>query len=102
MDLILAGIIGWCGTWWPRRWPFPPGGGGGNPDDPWPPNCPVCGPLIGAISAVVLWVVLGDEIGGGIAELAIVSFFTGAFGSSLIGGVLSLARGGKRMAGPNG
>ena len=54
MEYLLVAIIGWCGTYWPRRFPLPGGGGYPNPDDPWPPYCPVCGPIIGAIAAVAM------------------------------------------------
>ena len=92
MEYLLAGIIGWCGTYWPRRFPLPAPGPYPNPDDPWPPNCPVCGPIIGAIAAVILWMVLKEEFGEGLGQLVVISFFGGAFGSSLIGGLLSFGR----------
>ncbi len=92
-ELILAAIIGWCGTYWPRRFPLPvPPGPYPNPDDPWPPNCPVCGAIIGAIAAVVLWLVLGDQFGDTVLDVAVVSFFGGAFGATLVGGLMSFGR----------
>lgn len=92
MEYLLVAIIGWCGTYWPRRFPLPGGGGYPNPDDPWPPYCPVCGPIIGAIAAVILWIVLREDFGEGFGQLVVISFFGGAFGSSLIGGLMSLGR----------
>ena len=99
-DLILAGIVGWCGTYWPRRFPFPIGGGGGG--DPWPDGCEVCGDILGAIGGVVLWLVIGRAFeGSGVAEIAIVSFFGGAFLYSAVRGLMGLGNRG-RVARPNG
>lgn len=93
-EYILAAIVGWCGTYWPRRWPLPPGPSPyPNPDDPWPPNCPVCGAIIGAIAGVILWKVLEPRYGDGFLEVAVMAFFGGAFGASLVGGLLGLVRG---------
>lgn len=89
-DFILAGIIGWCGTRWPIRFPPPPGGGGGEPGD-WPPNCPMCGQIVGAISAIILVAVLGARLeGNGLLGLATLAFFGGNFGSNLIGSLRSM------------
>lgn len=91
-DFILAAIIGWCGTGWPIRFPNVPGGGV-EPGD-WPPNCPMCGQLIGAISAVILVAVLGTNIAGsGLLGLALLSFFGGSFGSNLVANLRSMVAG---------
>jgi hypothetical protein len=99
MEYALAAIIGWCGTGWPIR--FPGGGGGGwDPSDPWPDNCPVCGMIIGAIAGVVIWAVIGPEIAGeGLAEILVLSFFGGSFGSSLVRGITGLGK--TRVRTPN-
>ena len=101
MEYLLAAIVGWCGTYWPRRFvprgPVP--GGGFDPDNPWPPNCPVCGPFVGAIAGIVAFVVLSPRFGTGMAEIAVLSFFGGAFGSSLIGGLIGLGSRGKAVNG---
>ena len=91
-DLIIAAIIGWCGTGWPIRFPNVPGGGV-EPGD-WPPNCPMCGAIVGAISAVILVAVLGSNIaGGGFVGLATLAFFGGSFGSKLVGGLRGMMAG---------
>jgi hypothetical protein len=93
-NYILAAIIGWCGTGWPIRFPRPIGGGGGgfDPDNPWPPNCPMCGQIIGAISAVILVAVLGPSVDG-LLGLATVAFFGGSFGSNLVGNLRGMMKG---------
>jgi hypothetical protein len=92
-NLVLAAIIGWCGTGWPIHFRGGGGGGGVEPGD-WPPNCWVCGPLVGAISAVILVAVLESTIASsGLVGLATVAFFGGSFGSSLIGGLRSTMSG---------
>lgn len=93
MEFGLAFIIGWCGTYWPWRWRGPVGPGR-DPDDPWPPNCWVCGPIIGGIAAVILEATVGKQVGTGLLEDGMLWFFTGAFGSSLIGGLIGTLRGG--------
>jgi hypothetical protein len=88
MDWILAGIIGWCGTGWPIH--FRGGGGGGVEPGDWPPNCWVCGPLIGAISGIVIVYALGSHYAeAGLLGTATLAFFGGSFGSKLVGGVVS-------------
>lgn len=94
MEYGLAFLFGWCGTYWPFRWRFPGGGGGGSPDDPWPPNCRVCGPIVGGIAAIILEATIGKQIGTGLIEDGLLWFAAGAFGSSLVGGVIDMARGG--------
>jgi hypothetical protein len=88
---LIAAIVGWCGTGWPRHWP----GGGGTPEPGWPDWwCPKCGGLIGAISAVILVAVLGSHVEtAGLGGLIAFSFFAGSFGHSLVGTVAGLARG---------
>ena len=92
MDWLISGIIGWCGTGWPRRFHGGGGGGGGDPD-PWPPNCPMCGGIIGARSAIVInQIVAGHIAGGGFFATAVISFAAGYVGNSLIGGIVGLMR----------
>lgn len=92
-NLIIAAIVGWCGTGWPFRLRGPVGGGGGfDPDNPWPPNCPMCDQLVGAISAVIIVAVLGSAIASaGLAGLIAVSFFAGSFGANLVGNLRGLS-----------
>ena len=92
MSWLLIAIIGWCGTRWPVH--FNGGGGGGVEPGDWPTNCPMCGQIIGAISAVILVAVVGPlytEVGF-LATVAI-SFFGGNFGSNLVGNLVGLTRG---------
>jgi hypothetical protein len=101
MDWLVYAIIGICGTGWPRRFPGGGGGGGGfDPDNPWPPNCPMCGALIGAISAVVVIYLVGPQFANaGFIGTAIISFAAGSAGNTLVGGLVGLMRRGSR--GPN-
>jgi hypothetical protein len=86
-NYIIAAIVGWCGTGWPLHFPRVGGGGGVEPGD-WPPNCPMCGQIIGAISAVILVAVVGPHFeSSGLLGLGAIAFFGGSFGSNLIGGI---------------
>ena len=98
MEWLVYAIIGYCGTRWPRRFPGGGGTGGGfDPDDPWPPNCPMCGGIIGAISAVVVIYLAGAQFANaGFFAMAVISFAAGVVGDSLIGGVVGMARRGSR------
>lgn len=90
---IAAGLIGWCGTGWPIRFPFGGGGGGVEPGD-WPPNCWVCGQLIGALAAIVLYAIFGREMAEiGFTGFAIVSFAAGSVANKLVGGLVAQVRG---------
>lgn len=87
--LALAAILGWCGTGWPIRFPGGGVGGGLEPGD-WPPNCWVCGPIAGALSAVIIVYAMGNHVtDAGIFATMAVSFFAGSFGAKLIGGLRS-------------
>jgi len=91
---IFAFIVGWCGSEWPIRFPIPRGGGGGVEPGDWPPNCPMCGQVIGGIAAVVLVAALGSSIEStGLFGLVTMSFFAGKFGSSFLGGMRKLMTG---------
>jgi hypothetical protein len=94
IDLLVPAIIGWCGTGWPRHFPGGgPTGGGFDPDNPWPPNCPMCGGVIGAISAVVIYSLVGAQFANaGFIGMAIISFAAGSVGNSLVGGIVGLFR----------
>lgn len=88
-NLVIAAIVGWCGTGWPIHFPRVPGGGV-EPGD-WPPNCKMCGQFIGAISAVILVAVVGPSFeGSGLFGLVTLSFFAGSFGSNLVGNLRGL------------
>ena len=89
-NLVLAAIVGWCGTGWPIRFPGGGGGGGVEPGD-WPPNCWVCGPLAGALTSIIVVYALGYNVSDGFATVA-VTFFAGSFGAKLIGGIASSVR----------
>ena len=89
---LIAAFVGWCGTGWPRRWPIVGTGGGGVEPGDWPPNCPMCGGIVAAISAVILVAVLGPAAEtAGLGGLIALSFFAGSFGSSLVGGIRGMA-----------
>ena len=104
IDWLVPAIIGWCGTGWPRHfYPpgpsrfFPPGpttpSGGFDPDNPWPPNCPFCGGVIGAISAIVINSMIGDHFASaGFLGMVVISFAAGSVGNSLVGGIVGLFR----------
>lgn len=86
--LALAAISGYCGTGWPIRFPIPPGGGPVPPDGDWPPNCPVCGPIVGAVAGVVTVFALGPQFGDtGVFQTVALGFLGGSFLAHLIGGV---------------
>jgi len=90
---LIVAIAGWCGTGWPRRFPVVGGGGGVEPGD-WPPNCWVCGPLVGAISAVILVAVLGSAVEtAGLGGLMAFSFLAGSSRFPLCGNELLPANG---------
>ena len=97
MDWLIPALIGWCGTYWPWRFRVPPGSGGGggfDPDNPWPPNCWVCGGIIGAISAVVVFPLTQAALGdAGILGTTIVSLAAGKVGSDIVGNIVGLIRG---------
>jgi hypothetical protein len=82
MALFLAFMFGWVGGYWPRHW---------DPDDVWPPNCPMCGAILGGIAAVILEAVL-KPVATGVIEHAVLDFFVGAFASTLVAGLLRLAK----------
>lgn len=95
MDWLVYAIIGWCGTGWPFRFPFGggTGGGGTDPDNPWPPNCAICGGVIGAIAALVIYYVVGPQFASnGFFAMAAISFAAGSVGNSLVGGIVGMAR----------
>jgi hypothetical protein len=98
MEWLVYAILGYCGTRWPRRFPGGGGGGGGfDPDNPWPPNCPICGGIIGAISAVLVLYLVGPQFANaGFFALAVISFAAGVVGDSLVGGLVGMARRGGR------
>jgi hypothetical protein len=104
MGYLIAFIVGWCGTYWPRR--FGPigggsGGGGVDPGDPWPPNCPMCGAIIGGFGALIFEAAVGARIGETFFEDTALWFFVGAFASSLVGGLLALGGRGRANVRPN-
>ncbi len=91
-DFIIVAIIGWCGTGWPIHFPSVTGGGV-EPGD-WPPNCIMCGQIIGAASAVILVAVLGSNVANsGFLGMATLAFFGGSFGANLIGNLRSAVAG---------
>ena len=92
MQWLLLAIIGWCGTGWP--WHFRGGGGSGNdPDNPWPPNCWVCGGIIGSLSAIVIYPMVSSLVtDAGFTGMVVTAFAAGSFGNSLVGGVVGMIR----------
>ena len=60
-----------------------------NPDDTRPPRprCPFCPPLFGAVLAVIIWLLVGREVGpaGGLVTATLVSFVMGTAGGALSG-----------------
>lgn len=78
MEFILAAIVGWCGTGWPRR--FPGGSGPGGDPDPWPTNCPKCLGVLGIIGGVGTVALLGPTFASaGMLGTVTLAFFGGSF-----------------------
>ena len=87
MDFLLAAIVGWCGTGWPIRFPSVGGGGGVEPGD-WPPNCPMCGGIVGSLSAILVVYIFGATYASaGLLGTVTLAFFGGSFGSQFLGSV---------------
>ncbi|HEX6741090.1 MAG TPA: hypothetical protein VF079_04765 [Sphingomicrobium sp.] len=98
MDWLIPAIIGWCGTGWRPRIPGIGGGvpGGTDPDNPWPPNCWVCGGIIGALAAVVLDPVYAPMLqDAGFLGRAVMAFGTGFVANQIVGGAVGMVRGRK-------
>ena len=84
--IIAAVFGGWGGSWW--RF-----GEGWERNPPW---CLPCLVFLGALSAIVINVLIGQELGNlSFFDRALLSFGSGVAGTTLIGGVLDLARGNK-------
>lgn len=85
--LVLA-VAGWVGSGWTG---YP------NPDDPDPVFCPVCIRVIGAIGAIIYYMVLKNMLGAdnSFFTLSLVGILGGAATASLLNGVIGLARGKK-------
>ena len=100
MNFILPFIVGWCGTGWPWRIPIPRGGGGGtDPDNPWPDNCPVCGGILGGIAAIILEVVLAGQLANvGFGGHLAVDFFAGSFAVGLVRGITGMMGGNRSVS----
>ena len=99
MDFIIPFIVGWCGTGWPFHILGSGGGGGTDPDNPWPTHCPQCGGVLGGIAAVILEVVLARQLANaGFGGHLAVDFFAGSFAVSLIGGAVRLMSGNRAVA----
>ena len=90
MDWLIWGVIGWCGTRWP--WHFW-GGGGGDPE-PWPPNCPACGRIFGALAAILVVRLAGGAVAGsGFLATTVVALAAGKVGYDLVGSAVRMMRG---------
>ncbi len=98
MQWLLLAVVGWCGTGWPWHFRGTVGGGSGtDPDNPWPPNCWVCGGIIGSISAIVIYPLVSAQVAdAGFAGLVVTAFAAGSFGNSLIGGIVGMVRGARK------
>jgi len=93
MEYVLVALAGWVGAGWPIS--LGRGGGTGlpNPEDPDPPLCWVCNFVIGAIAAVILWLVLSPELGdAGFGTRVVFGLIAGSFGASLVRGVMGLGK----------
>ena len=95
MEWLLIGLLGWCGNDILRfRPPRGTGGGGFDPDNPWPPNCIVCGGLIGALTALLVLPVLNASIASaGFAGVVVASLAAGRVGGDIVGNIVGLIRG---------
>lgn len=67
---VIALLVGWCGTPWPKRWPIPLP----PPPDPWP--CPVCGNVVSAVGGLVGGFLVTQVFPN---EISLVSVSIGAF-----------------------
>jgi hypothetical protein len=89
MSMLLAAMMGWCGTKWPgwRPWPKP------DPDpEPWWKE--VLSGLIGAAGGIGAAVIIGPDFQNiGLAETALLGFGGGVFLGSLGNGLMGAARG---------
>jgi Na+/proline symporter len=69
-----------------------------NPDDTRPPRprCPWCPPLLGALLAVVIWLLIGRKAGaeGALVTASVVSFIVGTAGGAISDSIQSF--GGQR------
>lgn len=85
MDISLLafwGLVGWCGTPWPRRWPFP-----------WPPG-PDPDPWIAKVIGVAGGI-LGGLAFGQFTDTSLVIGAIGAWaGSTILSEIVGLAQGG--------
>lgn len=82
--LLLWGLVGWCGTPWPRPWPWPPGPGPMR-------NTWLTGKLVGVVGGVVggliftqVWPVEGIMSGIDAAATAIGAWAGAVFLSNLV------------------
>lgn len=92
MEWLIYAVFGWCGTNWP--WHPRGGGNGGGGDDPWPINCPMCGGLIGAVAAVLIYPqVSAGLVDAGFIGMAVTNMAIGGAVSGLVRGVLGMVRG---------
>ena len=95
MEYALIAVGGWVGGGWV----------GYPSDDPDSPMCDVCVHILGAIAAVILWLVVwkdmlgADSAGGALAVMA-VSVLSGSFAASLVRGVMKMAGIGRKAAQP--
>ena len=82
--LLLAALVGWCGTPWPRPWPWPWPGPDPGPD-PWMSK------IIGVVGGLVGGWALASMAGGD----SLVATAVGAWvGSVLFNNIYGLATGG--------
>jgi hypothetical protein len=94
MDWILPVIVGWCGTGFPFKWWGGRGGGGFDPDWPWPPNCWVCWGVLGAVISVVIDPIVRPQVAdGGVFARIVVDFLAAGAGSTLVSGLYGMVAG---------
>ena len=85
MELFIAFIVGWCGTGWPLRLPPPGGWGGGIEPGDWPPNCPMCGRIVGGLAGLLVVLIAGSAFAGaGLFGTVALAFFGGSFGNEAV------------------
>ncbi len=94
---IFWGVVGWCGTPWPRRWPPPPP----PPPDPWWFISRIVGIAGGVIGGWLFNRVWPVQEAQGAIGLAVAASGVGALaGSIILEDILGLVRGGPRAKPP--
>ncbi|HEX6219401.1 MAG TPA: hypothetical protein VFZ35_09035 [Sphingomicrobium sp.] len=92
MSMLLAAMMGWCGTKWPGwwwRWPRP-----NPPDPPEPWWRDILSGIIGAIGGIGALTIIGPDFQDmGLMGTAVLGFFGGVTLASIGSAVMGMGRG---------